>query len=159
MERRTGSGILGLILLLIWVEGISRRRLRTSEKPLVNAREFWYPNVQQLHRPMIAISLVSVHHDGRWHCAGSLCLGSGVGQSSLKLISGLMLTLLCFLGLLVSRVGLGFRLMVGASLVLMLLPGRFVFVCCVSCHPFWVRFTGRLTLATFSTTGSLIWRF
>ena len=52
-----------------------------------------------------------------------------------------------------SCVGLGFRLMVGASLVPMLQPGRKVSVCCVSFYPLWVRFTCQLTLGTWGTMG------
>ena len=34
------------------------------KRALVNAKELWYPFLQQLHRFMIAISRVSVNHDG-----------------------------------------------------------------------------------------------
>ena len=33
-------------------------------RALVNSRELWYPIMQQLHRFMIAISLVTVNHEG-----------------------------------------------------------------------------------------------
>ena len=46
------------------------RRHQTEEvmdvrRALVNARSFWYPIMLQLHRFMIAVSRVSVNHDGR----------------------------------------------------------------------------------------------
>ena len=53
--------------------------------------------------------------------------------------------------LLVSCAGLGFRLVVGASLVPMDVS--------VSFHLFWVLCTGQQTLGIRGITGSLIWRF
>ena len=110
-----------LTLLLTWAGDISRT--------LVDARELRNPMMQQLHRFTIAISQVSVNHDGRGGTAPDrLVWDQGSGPSREKLTLGL--TLIRFLVLLVSCAGLGSRLMVGASLVLMLLPGRVVFVCC-----------------------------
>ena len=51
----------------------SEDRLENSEaeevldvrRALLNARELWYPIVLQLHRFMVAVSRVSVNHDGR----------------------------------------------------------------------------------------------
>ena len=87
-----------------------------ARRALLNAREVWYPVIPQQHRPR------------------SPCLGSsqGVGKSSPRLISGLMLILLRFLARLGSCTGPGYRFMVGVSLVLLLLPGPMVSACCVN---------------------------
>ena len=76
-------------------------------RALIKTGGFWYPIVLQLHRFMVAIFRVSV-------VLPLILLSriSVVGLSSLKLISGLMLILLCVLGLLVSCAHLGFRSMV-----------------------------------------------
>ena len=34
-------------------------------RAVLNARELWYPIILQLHRYMVAVSRVSVNHDGR----------------------------------------------------------------------------------------------
>ena len=101
-------------------------------RALVNAGELRYPTVLQLHRFAIAISRVTVNHDGRGSTALDPPGSRVVGPSIVKLTLGSMSTLPPFLVLLVSCVGLGFRLMVVASLGLMLLPGRMVKASCVS---------------------------
>ena len=72
-------------------------------RALLNARELWYPIVLQLHRFMVAISWVSVNHDGRGGSATDpFVWDQGVVVSSVGMALGLMLTLLCFPALLVS---------------------------------------------------------
>ena len=36
-----------------------------ARRRLLKARSYWYPNVLDLHRFMIAVARVSVNHDGR----------------------------------------------------------------------------------------------
>ena len=40
-----------------------------ARRALLNARDFWYPIVCQLHRFMVAVSRVTVNHDGRGETA------------------------------------------------------------------------------------------
>ena len=40
-------------------------RVMDARRALLNAREFGYPTMLQLHRFMVAVSRVSVNHDGR----------------------------------------------------------------------------------------------
>ena len=60
--------------------------------------------------------------------------------------------------LLVSCAGLGFRSMVGASRVLMLLPGLVVLACNVGSPLSWVLFIDLLMLGIWDTMDLLAWR-
>ena len=63
-------------------------------RALVNARDLWCPIMLQFHRFMVAVSRVSVNHDGEVFRPLILVL------NSVALASGLMLVLLCFLAFL-----------------------------------------------------------
>ena len=95
---------------------------------LLNARELWY-------RFMIAVSQVSVNHDGRADTALT---------SNARLILGFVLTLLCFPAFLVFLDGPWFRYMVGVLLGPMLLAGLFVSACCVDSLLAWPLCIGLL---------------
>ena len=100
-----------------------------ARRRLLTARSHWYPSMLDLHRFMIAIARVSVNHDGRGGTALIPLFGiRGVGQKLVSLLLGLMWILHLFLALLASWVVPGFRLMLVAFLVLILLPGRFALV-------------------------------
>ena len=73
-------------------------------RALLNARELWYLIVLQLHRFIVAVSRVSVHHDGRGRSAPDPLVWDQRGVD-------------------VRVMGPGFRFRVGAFPVLMLLPG------------------------------------
>ena len=99
---------------------------------LLNARSYWYPIMLDLHRFMIAVAGVSVNHGGRGGTAlDPLFLDQGGPKKARKFVFGSMLILLLYLALLAFWVGPGFRFMVVAFLVLILLPGRTVLVSCV----------------------------
>ena len=58
-----------VMLSLMFSADLGRGRqpelLIDTGRALLNARNHWYPIMQQLHRFMIAISRVTVFHDGR----------------------------------------------------------------------------------------------
>ena len=62
------------------------QRLIDARRDLFTARDLWYPIVGQLHRFMVAISRVSVNHDGRGGTApDSLVLDRGGVKKRLKI--------------------------------------------------------------------------
>ena len=75
---------------------------------LLRTRSYWYPNMLDLHRFMIAVARVTVNHDGR---SGLLLIPRfgirRVGRRLVNLLLGLMWTLPLFPALLVSCMGLG----------------------------------------------------
>ena len=71
-------------------------------RALLRARGFWCPSVLQLHQFMVAISRVSVNHDGRAGSAPDPLVWDQGSRSKQRLIFGLMLILLCFPALPVS---------------------------------------------------------
>ena len=68
-------------------------------RALLNARNHWYPIMQQLHRFMIAFSRVTVNHDGKGSSAPDPLVWDDGGKKTQRSLSW---TLLLFLGLLVS---------------------------------------------------------
>ena len=99
-----------------------------ARRRLLKVRSHWYPIMLDLHRFMIAVARVTVNPDGML-----LIPLSGmrvVLKRHSSLLLGLMLILPLFPALLAFRVGPGFRFMVVAYLVLILLPSLTVLVFC-----------------------------
>ena len=99
------------------------------QRALLNAREFWYPIVLQLHRFMVVISWVSVNHDG-W--GGSALDPLVWDQGSRRKQRRVDIRVNVDLAMLPGPPGfLNGQWVQGASRVLISLLGPAVSVCCV----------------------------
>ena len=127
--------MLRLVLLRIYHQSEVVMDIRRT---LLHVRTHGYPIVQQLHRFMIAVSRVSVNHDGRGGTAPDPLSGTkGVGATSAKLKFGLTLTLL-------------FR--VAVSLVRILLPGPTASASFAGLSPSWAPCIGLLVRRSWVTS-------
>ena len=76
---------------ILWLMPIWERRHQPEEvldvrRALRNARELWYPIVLQLHRFMVAISWVSVNHDGRGGSAPDFLVSGSGGRGKQRTV-------------------------------------------------------------------------
>ena len=100
------------------------QQLIDARRDLFTARDLWYPILGQLHRFMVAISRVSVNHDGRGGTAPDSLVWDRGGVVKRRKIA------------LVFFMGLGCRCLVVVFLVRILLLGRIVWVCFFILLPF-----------------------
>ena len=123
-------------------------------RALLNARDYWYPILLQLHRFMVAVSRVVVNRVGRGGSAPDpLVWDRGSTKKQRKVDIRVNIDLATLPGMVP-----GFRLRVAVSLVLMWLSGLIVSVCCANSHRFCVLCIGLLTMWTLVTLAFLSWR-
>ena len=107
-----------------------------ARRALLNAREFGYPTMLQLHRFMVAVSRVSVNHDGRGGSAPDPLVCDHRSRIKHRKVDIRVIVGLASMPGPPGILGRGCRFMVGVSPVLILLFGPVVSACRASLLPF-----------------------